>query len=336
MPYSPLFSIPPEVLKLLEEINVLHTRIQEAAVRLPWVPTALERDTLTRTAHGSTAIEGNPLTLKEVQSVMGGTSPSNASRRSVQEIRNSVAVMRYIQKHSRLLRIREKDVLKIHTLLGQKEALDRGPIGYYRPYAVRVGDHLAPSAADVPRLMQDLLAWVNQEGPRWPAVISSAVLHFRFEWIHPFGDGNGRAGRALATWELYRRHFDTHHIFSIDEVLWNQRVDYYAALQQAQKEPGQDLTCWIEFSSRALRSAMEHTWQRILRLQAGGKRKPLTLTPRQEQLLSLLREKHLHIAEIQKALGVTKPGAHHILKPLLEAKWVLREGGHRTGVYKAV
>jgi hypothetical protein len=33
---------------------------------------------------------------------------------------------------------------------------------------------------------------------------------------------------------------------------------------------------------------------------------------------------------------VTKPGAHHILKPLLKAKWVRREGGHKTGVYKVV
>jgi Fic family protein len=336
MAYSPLFSILPELLKILEDINVLHTRIQQAAVRLAWVPTALERETLSRTAHGSTAIEGNPLTLKEVQSVMGGTSPARATPRSVQEIRNSIAVMRYIQKHARLARIREKDVLKIHALLGQNDALERGPIGYYRNYGVQVGSHVAPIAIQVPLLMQDLLDWLRNEGPRWPAVISSAVLHFRFEWIHPFGDGNGRVGRALAAWELYRRHFDTHHIFSIDEILWEKRAEYYAALRQAQDEPGLDLTRWIEFTSRALLSAMEKTWQRILRLQTGGRREPLTLTPRQERLLSLLREKPLHIAEIQKALGVTKPGAHHILKPLLEAKWIRREGGHRTGVYKVV
>jgi Fic family protein len=48
-------------------------------------------------------------------------------------------------------------------------------------------------------------------------VLSSAILHYQFEWIHPFADGNGRTGRALALWELYRRGFDTHHIFSVDE-----------------------------------------------------------------------------------------------------------------------
>jgi Fic family protein len=101
-------------------------------------------------------------------------------------------------------------------------------------------------------LVQDLLHWLDKEGARWPAVISSAVLHYRFEWIHPFGDGNGRVGRALAAWELYRRHFDTHHIFSIEEVLWDQRENYYAALATAQKDPRQDLTLWIEFIGRAL------------------------------------------------------------------------------------
>lgn len=336
MAYHPLFSVSPDILKLLEEITVLHTRIQEATVRLSWAPAFLVRESLSRTAHGSTAIEGNPLSLSDVQGVMSGRSPAYASKRSVQEVRNAIAVMRYIQRHSRIPRIREKDVLKIHAILGQNDALERGPIGYYRNYGVRVGSHIAPDVAHVPARMQELLEWLHAEGSHWPAVISSAVLHFRFEWIHPFGDGNGRAGRALAAWELYRRHFDTHHIFSIEEVLWDQQKDYYAALQQAQKDPRQNLTPWIEFISQALLTAMEHTWQRIRILQSGQKGGSITLTPKQERLLTLLREQPLGIAAIQKALRVTKPGAHHILKPLLKAKWIQREGGHKTGVYKVL
>jgi Fic family protein len=144
--YRPVFSVSPDALKLLEEINILHTRIQEASVRLPWLPATLERETLSRTAHGSTAIEGNPLSLQEVQAILGGESPTHASNRSIQEVRNTITALRYIQRHGNIPQIREKEVLKIHALVGQNNALDRGPIGYYRAYSVRVGSHVAPPA----------------------------------------------------------------------------------------------------------------------------------------------------------------------------------------------
>ena len=58
---------------------------------------------------------------------------------------------------------------------------------------------------------------------RFLPILSSAIVHHQFETIHPFADGNGRAGRMLSLWELYRRGFDNHHIFSIDEFYWEDR-----------------------------------------------------------------------------------------------------------------
>lgn len=80
--------------------------------------------------------------------------------------------------------------------------------------------------------------------------------------------------------------------------------------------------------------SLNRTWKRIEVVRASTKGKSLTLTPKQERLLALLRRVPLGILEIQKALGVTKPGAHHILKPLLGAGLVKREGGHKTGKYR--
>ena len=97
--------------------------------------------------------------------------------------------------------------------------------------------------------MFELLAWWNQESARLSPVLSSAILHYRFEAIHPFADGNGRTGRALALWELYRRGFDTHHIFSVDEFYWEDRPRYYAALDAVRREGG-DLTGWIEYARK--------------------------------------------------------------------------------------
>jgi Fic family protein len=97
-------------------------------------------------------------------------------------------------------------------------------------------------------------------------VLSSAILHYRFEAIHPFADGNGRTGRALALWGLYRRGFDTHHIFSVDEYYWEDRPKYYAALQGVRKA-GEDMSAWLEYYAAGLRQTLERVWLRIQTLQ---------------------------------------------------------------------
>ncbi len=333
MPYKPGFTITSEILRRLETIQALHVRIQNAAIKLPALP-LIQKDVVVRSAHGSSAIEGNPLTLEEARTVLEGKDVPSATRRSLQEIRNAAAAMKFIQSHGDAKFIHEDDVFKIHTLLGAGGALDRGPIGAYRTYGVQVGGHIAPHFSDVPHYMQELLDWLNSEAAQWPAVVSSAVLHFRFEFIHPFGDGNGRTGRILAAWELYRRKFDSQHIFAVDETLWNHRKFYYAALDRTQKENQQDLSSWIEFMADMVEITLEQTWKRMENLPRGKSSEKVQLSPRQEKLLRLLRAGPLRPAELQKELDVTKGGLHFLLKPLLGAGFVVREGGYKTGVYR--
>ncbi len=57
--------------------------------------------------------------------------------------------------------------------------------------------HMAPPAAQVPRLIADLLSWL--EHTELHPLIASSVFHYEFEFIHPFADGNGRMGRLWQT-----------------------------------------------------------------------------------------------------------------------------------------
>jgi len=157
-------------------------------------------------------------------------------------------------------------------------------------------------------------------------------VHYRFETIHPFADVNGRTGRALALWELYRRGFDTHHIFSVDEYYWEDRPRYYAALEAVRRE-GEDLTGWLEYCAEGLRQTLERVWLRIQALNPTPGKK-LVLRPRQERLLQLLRD-HGSMAppEIWAALNVSKQGAMDLLRPLIEAGLVEKVGNKKTGRY---
>jgi Fic family protein len=211
--------------------------------------------------------------------------------------------------------------------------MDQGDAGRYRTIRVRVGRHHPPPPAEVSGIMFELLEWWNERSVELSPVLSSAILHFQFEWIHPFADGNGRAGRALALWELYRRGFDSHHIFSVDEYYWENRPAYYAALDGV-REAGGDLTDWLEYCAEGLRQTLEQTWSRIQALHVRSPER-LVLRPRQEQLLRLLRDHgSLSPAELWKALAISRQGAMNLLRPLLEAGVVEKVGSKKTGRYK--
>jgi Fic family protein len=330
MPYVPQFTITPVLLAEVEQVAALRERIHGAVVDLAWIP-ALQKDTRTRNVHASTAIEGNPLTLDQVRVLEEGRELSGSVARSGREVLNYFAGLRFVEKNAAQKAIGHADILQLHRILAG-EVMDQGEAGRYRMIPVRVDRYLPPPADAVSGLMFELLEWWNTVAQKLSPVLSSAILHYRFEAIHPFADGNGRTGRALALWELYRRGFDTHHIFAVDEYYWQDRQTYYAALDGV-RQAGEDLSGWLEYCAAGLRQTLERTWLRMQTFQVKSMEK-LVLRPRQEQLLHLLRDHgSMAPAEIWQALGVSRQGAMDLLRPLLAAGLVEKTGGKKTGRY---
>lgn len=330
MAYVPFFYITPVLLAEVEQVAAFRERIQNAVVDLAWIP-ALQKDTRTRNVHASTAIEGNPLTLEQVRALEEGRELSTPGARPMREVINYFAGLRYMEKHAAKKAFHHADILELHRILAG-EVMDQGEAGKYRMIAVQVGQYHPPPPDAVSGLMFELLEWWNSAAAKLSPVLSSAILHYRFEAIQPFADGNGRTGRALALWELYRRGFDTHHIFAVDEYYWEDRRAYYAALQGV-REAGEDMSAWLEYCAAGLRQTLERVLLRIQTLQVGSAEK-LVLRPRQEQLLYLLRDHGgMAPAEIWAALGVSRQGAMDLLRPLLYAGVVEKIGGNKTGRY---
>lgn len=331
MSYQPMFTISPVLLSRVEAISALRERIQRATVQVAWIP-ALQKDSRARTAHSSTAIEGNPLTLEEVRELEANPQAGPAPSRARREVLNYFAALRHIEKNSGRKKLTHDDLFRLHAIIAG-QVMDQGEAGAYRTIRVRVGPHVPPSPHEVSGLMFELLEWWNKQSSALSPVLSSAIVHYRFEDIHPFADGNGRTGRALALWELYRRGFDSSHIFSVDEFFWEDRPRYYAALQ-AVRTSGGDLTSWLEYSAEGLQKTLERVWQRIQQLRASTSSAKLVLRPKQELLLNLLRARgSLSPREIREALGVSKQGAMDTLNPLLEAGLVERVGTLKNGRY---
>jgi Fic family protein len=329
--YQPQFAITPALLSRVEKIAALRERILTATIQVQWIP-ALQKDTRTRNTHCSTAIEGNPLTLEQVRAVEEGRELPAVELRARREVINYFAGLRFVEKNAAKSLLTHDDMLALHRIIAG-EVMDQGAAGRYRTIHVRVGRYSPPPPEDVSGLMFELLTWWNKESAALSPILSSAIIHYRFEAIHPFADGNGRTGRALALWELYRRGFDTHHIFSVDEFYWEDRPRYYAALQAVRRQ-GEDLTAWLDYCAEGLLVTLERVWTRVQKFSANTKQKKLVLRPKQEQLLQLLRDhKSLAPREIWDALAISKQGAIDLLRPLIQAGLVKRIGTQKTGRY---
>ncbi len=331
MIYTPKFTVTSHLLKIIEEIASFREKITASTIQLSWIP-ALQKDARVRTTHGSTAIEGNPLTMEEVRILEEGKQLPAAAERSKREVLNYFAALRFIEKNISKKIVMEKDLLKLHKIISG-DVMDQGNAGEFRTIAVRVGLYVPPRPNAVRQLTRELLEWWNEVSSKWSPVVSSAVLHYRFEAIHPFGDGNGRCGRTLALWELYRRGFDTDHIFSIDEFYWEDRQGYYRALDTVRRQDD-DLTGWLEYVAEGIHLILERVLVRIQELRVNAGNEKLVLRPKQEKLLALLRDKKsMSPKEIWEALDISKQGAMDVLRPLIDAGIIQKIGTKKSGKY---
>lgn len=328
--WQPIFKVNNRTLGLLENIAELHSKIQASSIKLAWIP-ALVRDAVIRSAHGSTAIEGCTLSVDAVKSLFEGKKVFGYPEKHIRMAKNYIDAIQWITKNEKKSVMFEKDIIQLHKIIAIG-AVDEGPIGEYRKVNVRAGIYSAPNWQKVPRLIKELLDWLNDKSREIPAIFSSLLLHLQFVNIHPFRDGNGRCARALATWELYRRGFDTLHIFSLDEILLENRNLYIKNLQRVQVEK-YPLDAWLEFMSETVLETLERVYSRILSTGITT-RAHISLTLKQEKLLHLLQERGImNIRDIARAIMTTIPGAHYVLKPLIKYGVVIRVGHHKSVKY---
>jgi len=209
----------------------------------------LRRRNSIRTIQGSLAIEGNTLTTEQITAVLEGRRVHGA-RNEIREVQNA---LRVYQKLETWKPGSEKDFLRAHKMLMSDLVDDPGR---YRKRGVGImaGSkvaHVAPPAGRVPALMKDLFNFARTS-PHHP-LITGAVFHYAVEFIHPFGDGNGRMGRL---WQhLFLIRLDpTFEFVPMESVIKERQSEYYRVLAGCDRAG--DSTAFVEFSLDAVGTAL--------------------------------------------------------------------------------
>ena len=113
--------------------------------------------------------------------------------------------------------------------------------------------HVAPQAKRVAALMEDLFSFLRDDDET-PALVKACVFHYELEFIHPFSDGNGRAGRL---WQhaLLCAHSTLFALVPTESLIKAHQDGYYEALSRSDKSG--DASFFVEFMLAQLHSALQ-------------------------------------------------------------------------------
>ncbi len=150
--------------------------------------------------------------------------------------------------------------------VGAWRTVDSGPMQVVSGPAGRETVHFeAPGAQRIEREMETFLFWF-EHGRKVDPVLKAGIAHFWFLTIHPFADGNGRIGRAIADMALARAEGMADRYFSLSAQIESERKDYYDQLEKQQRGTP-DITNWLQWFvdclGRAIASA-EQSLSRVL------------------------------------------------------------------------
>ena len=263
----------PDVHYQLGQCNAIIRAIRETPLS-PDRYKELGRVALIKGAQATTAIEGNTLTDSEVERVADGESLPPSKQYQEREVRNVIGAMNGIvgevAGRDETPPISAALMLQFHRQIGADlgEHFDAVP-GRFRTDERVVGPYRCPRAEDVPTLVELLCEWLQEEFPRGEdspsftdAVIRAIVTHVYIEWIHPFGDGNGRTGRMIEFYLLLLAGNPdiASHILSNFYNLTRPR--YYRELQQGHRD--RDLGAFIAYAVQGYLDGLLETLGTIL------------------------------------------------------------------------
>lgn len=231
-------------------------------------------------------------------------------------------------------------ILRMHNVL--LDAQPRHTPGRWRDEPVWIGarsdppvgaEFVAPHHPRIPALIEDLVAFMRRTDI--PALVSVAISHAQFETIHPFSDGNGRTGRALAQAQLRQLGVTRNVAIPVSAGLLADVDSYHRALAAYRDgEVGPIVTAFADASLRAVRNTRQLVAE-IDEIRASWQER---LTVRRSsnawKLLDVLVSQPVLTSSTAAAeLGVRQPNVYPPLRALEDAGIVTSKNEHRLGPF---
>jgi len=350
MSFNLKYIITEKILSNLTAIAAAREVIEQAHLVPKW-EAKLRRQALLRNTHSSTAIEGNKLTLEQVEALAEGKDVV-ATSKDKKEALNYLEALENIPSFTEKGKFKIADLLNIHRMITRDVMQNSTESGVFRNRQVFVGkrvfdgttfkevvEYMPPKTEEVPQLVQEFIDWLNLD-KSWGMnpVLLAGIVHYEIARIHPFIDGNGRTSRLFATVILYLSDFDHRRIFALDDYYDRDRQAYYAALKTAQIADG-DITRWLEYFTDGILYSVTEAKDAVLKV--GSKRKSgqaqIALTPKQMKIVEFINVNvKVTNKDLQGLFKISAQAVHKELVKLVELKVIKPVGEGRALHYLLV
>ncbi len=337
--------ITPEILSLIAGIDEFKGAWRALGTLAPDRLSALRRVATIESIGSSTRIEGSKLSDREVEHLLSNLEIKSFATCDQQEVAGYAELMSLVYSSWQDIPFSENHVKQLHQILLRYSEKDAWHRGNYKTNANSVAafdDNGAPigivfqtaTPFDTPRLMTELLAWVNREreSARLHPLLIIALCIVVFLEIHPFQDGNGRLSRALTTLLLLQAGYDYVPYSSLESVVEQSKEAYYLALRQTQGTIRTESPNWQPWLMFFLRSLAEQA----RRLEKKVEREKFMLASMPElslQIVELAREHgRVTIGAAVRLTGASRNTLKQHFRALVE-RGTLNQHGSGRGVW---
>ncbi len=267
LPPNPPLELDTEGLRLLVSANKQLGILDAVSSRIPninlFVSMYVRKEALM-----SSQIEGTQATLEDVFDPM---LDENANR-DVIDVINYIKATEFAIKRLEELPICNRLIREIHAVLMEGVRGQGKSPGEFRHSQNWIGGYgstlknaryIPPNVEDMVLSISDLEKYINSDDDL-DILVRSGLIHYQFETIHPFLDGNGRVGRLLITLFLMEKGLLKSPVLYISYFLKRNRIEYYDRLLEVRKKGNYEQ--WVKFFLQAILESAEDAITTIDRL----------------------------------------------------------------------
>ena len=258
LPPKPSIELTEDMINLLIKANSQLAVLESLATRIPNVELFVSMY-VRKEALMSSQIEGTQATLEDVLDPMIEAN----TNRNVADVVNYIKATEFAIKRLHELPLCNRLIKETHAVLMEGVRGQEKSPGEFRRSQNWIGGqgstlknarYIPPSPDDMLEAMSDLEKYINADD-ELDALIRAALIHYQFETIHPFLDGNGRVGRLLITLFLMEKKVLSTPALYISYFLKKNRVEYYDRMTEVRAKGNYEQ--WVTFFLRALLESAE-------------------------------------------------------------------------------